>query len=118
MKEISSKQVAGMSRQERIRAAKNILKRLNAEQRRKVCAEIGPEICDFLEGKTDSCSTSCGPGSPELASLMESLQSLGAELRRYGAAVSRKRRKELRTQLAKLDLLELYERQRAEEAAA
>lgn len=116
MRELSSQHVAKMSRDQRIKTAKSILKGLTAEQRARACQEI-PEICDFLEGKKSSCSTSCGPGSPELVELTETLQSLGAELRRYGAAMARKRREELRYQLVKLDLLEQAARAEAEEAA-
>lgn len=118
IEELSRQQVAGMTRQERIRAAKNILKRLSADQRRYVCEEEIPEICAFLEGKTSSCSTSCGPGSPELAELTEKLQVLASDLRRHGAAMNRKRREELRLELAKLDLIELHQRVEAAEAVA
>lgn len=115
MRELTREHVAKLSRKQRIQTARSILKGLTAEQRGRVCSEI-PEICDFIEGKTSSCSTSCGPGSPQLAELTESLQSLGAELRRYGAALKKKRREELRMELTKLDLIELAARAESEAA--
>lgn len=68
MKELTEQQVAGMSRKERVRVATELLKRLPSAYRKKVRSEI-PQIVDFLEGRTSTCKTSCGPGSPELAEL-------------------------------------------------
>lgn len=105
-----------MSRTERVRLAKKVLKRMSGDQRRKFCSEH-PEICALLEGKTSSCSTSCGPQSKELFQLTEKLTVLANELRRYGAAMNRERREELRYELVRLDLLELSARTEAEAVA-
>lgn len=116
IEELSEQEIAGMTREERIQAAKSVLKGLTAEQRGRVCSEL-PELCALLEGRKSSCSTSYGAQSEELSELTNRLKTLATELRKYGAAMQRKRREELRYQLVKLDLIETAAQAEAEEAA-
>lgn len=116
MRELTEQEIAGMSRNERRSVAKNLLAQLTAEQRGRVCSEL-PELCALLEGRKSTCSKSYGAQSKELAELTERLQVLATELRKYGAAMGRKRREELRYQLVKLDLIEQAAEAEAAEAA-